>query len=155
MQYGGLLLFYQIKQCFIQYEIQLALENDSTQFQKLTLTLDDFQKYKINENEVSINGKMYDIKSIAISSDKLELIVINDEEEEDLIDKIKKTTSSANRQNNTIPNKLVDLLSLNYISSTSLLNLLLNNAQQAIFNSVNDIIISYKSEISTPPPELV
>ena len=155
MQSGGLLLFYQVQQYFVQYRMQQALNCNTSRFQKLTLTLDDFQNSKINNNEISLNGKMYDIKSIKTSDDTVELIVLNDTEEESIIEIIKRIVGNENQQNRVLPNKLIQLLSLIYLSTTSQNNLLLDGIQQIIFQSFCETIVSHKTEIFSPPPELV
>ena len=51
-------MIYQFRQCYVQMEMGQALKDPNFHFQKLTLSLNDFQKYKINDHEVSIAGEM-------------------------------------------------------------------------------------------------
>ena len=155
MQTGGGLQIYKIQQYCVQREMEQALNNEGTLFQQLTLSLSDFQKGEINADEISINGKMYDIKSLEIRGDKVELLVINDTREENILEDIKKSINSSNQQNKEHPYHFVKVLTLLYITPVTDNIFLLEKNKQNIFRSPCEIIISYKPGISSPPPRLV
>ena len=151
---GGVLLIYKIQQYSVQHEMELALNNRETLFQKLTLSLGDFQKSRINAHEIVFNGKMYDLRSINISGDKAELLVINDTREENIIENIKNSVNTNNQQNKGLPHLLANLFTLLYIPTVSNLSFLLKEKQQNNFPSFCEYIISHKSDTSSPPPKL-
>ena len=151
---GGVLLIYKIQQYSVQHEMELALNNRETLFQKLTLSLNDLQKSRINAHEIAFNGKMYDVRSINITGDRAELLVINDTKEENIIENIKNSVNTNNQQNKGLPNLLANLFSLLYISPESNYSFLLQEDQQIIFQPLCQIIISHKSDITSPPPKL-
>lgn len=155
MQTGGGLLIYKIQQYFVHREMEQALNNKATRFQQLTLSLSDFQKGKINDHEISIKGKMYDVKSIEIRGNKVELLVINDTREENILEDIKKSINTSNQQNKEHPYHFVKVLTLLYITPATDNIFLLEKNKQNIFRSPCEIIISYKPGISSPPPRLV
>lgn len=61
------------------------------------LTLEDFNRQKVNSHEIKVNGKLYDIKSISISDTGYNLVVISDDEESMTLDKIASFFSSNNK----------------------------------------------------------
>ena len=135
--------------------MEQALNNEKTSFQKLILSLNEFEKGKINKDEIIFNGSMYDVKSIKILGDSVEMLAINDIKEENIIENIKKLVNANDLQNKDLPNQFVKLLTLVYISPTSNYNFLSQKKRQNIFKPLCEIIISHKSSISSPPPELV
>ncbi len=154
LQTGGLWLVYKAQQYYVRNQMEESLNNKETIFQKLSLSLNDFQKDKINDHEVSINGKMYDIKSISIKKNKVELLAVNDLKEESIIEKINRSLNDGNQQNQELPNHLFKLLTLFYISPATDRNFLFQQKQQNIWQSLYEIIISHEPGISSPPPRL-
>lgn len=155
MQIGGGLFICKMQQQLVRYKMEQALNNEKTSFQKLILSLNEFEKGKINKDEIIFNGSMYDVKSIKILGDSVEMLAINDIKEENIIENIKKLVNANDLQNKDLPNQFVKLLTLVYISPTSNYNFLSQKKRQNIFKPLCEIIISHKSSISSPPPELV
>ncbi len=154
IQTGGGLLIYKIQQSCVHSEMEQALNNEATGFQQLTLSLSDFQKGEINANEISFNGKMYDVKSIKISGDKVELLVINDTKEENIVENIKRSVNTNSEQNKKLPYHLVNLLNWFYIYPVSG-NAFLLLEQRTSYLPFSENVFSFISEISSPPPKLV
>ena len=154
MQTGGLWLIYKTEQYCVQNEMEESLNSKETIFQKLSLSLNDFQKDKINDHEISINGKMFDIKSISVKGNKVELLALNDSKEESIIENINKSGNNGDQQNQELPTRLFKLLALFYISPSTDHNFLFYKKQQNILQSLCEIFISYKSGVSSPPPWL-
>lgn len=69
--------------------MQQTLENGHARFQKITLSRTDYEKGKINGHEICLSGKIYDIKTMSIHGDSVELLAINDTDEENILEKIK------------------------------------------------------------------
>ena len=154
MQMSGGLLIYTVQQYIVQHEMEQVLNNDETSFQQLTLSLSDFQKGEINTDEISFNGKMYDVKSIKISGNKVELLVINDTGEENIIENIKKSVNTNSGQNKKLPYHLVNLLNWFYIYPASGNEFLLLEHRTS-YLPFSENVFSFISEISSPPPKLV
>jgi hypothetical protein len=153
MQSGGILLFYLAKQIKVQHEIRKALHSEKTEFESLTLTLDQYNNSKINSREIFFNGNMYDIKSITITGDKVELIVINDTEEKRILEEIRNAANKQDSKKN-IPNQLTQLLQLQFTVPFS--DFLIPSLQSSIvFNLLCESIIWRQPEIVLPPPKLV
>ena len=70
-------MVYKMQQCAVKYEMREAIQNSQSHFETLTMTIDEFQKFKNGNDEVSINGKMYDIKSANFKGNEVVLMVLN------------------------------------------------------------------------------
>ena len=154
MQSGGLLLIYKIQQSCVQIEMLQEINSKQVKFQKLTLTLSEFQKCKINSNELSLNEKMYDYTSAVVTGNTVHLLVVNDIKEEGILEKIKVVTHNSRQQNNQLPNQISKFLTLTYIFPTVEKQFYFQE-QQNIFLPYSVNIVSFTSDILSPPPELV
>jgi len=154
LQSGGLLLIYKVQQSYVQDEMKQSLSSNTCKFQKIILSFDVYQKCKINSNEVKINEKLYDVKSVKASGSNIELLVINDSREENIIAKIAEFTNNVPHSNNAITNNLRQLLSMNYISQEAYSGFFSYPSSVAkILFSVTYVISNFP-EIPTPPPRL-
>ena len=132
----------------------LVKDNNST-FEKLVLTPDEYKKCRINSREISYNGNMYDVNSVKIYTDKVELFVINDSKETGILEAIKDFVHETSQHNKGYPNIIQHYFSLNYISPETDYTLLIAPFFEQIFPDTKSDIISNDSDVSTPPPELV
>ena len=150
-----MLIVYKIQQYYVHYEMLENINSYETDFQKITLSFNDYQKSKINENEIEIKGKMYDIKSINILNNKLELLVVNDSKEEQIIQKVKDFFNYSNQPKGKFSKQVSQLLSLNYISPKTESFIFWCFLLITIFiSSKATIIISKDLDIPSLPPKL-
>lgn len=155
IQSGGMLLIYHVQQYTAKLEMREILDKKSTRFQKLNISIDEFHQYKINAHEILLDNNLYDIKSVKINGDKVELLVLHDAKEKSILDCIKKTASRSTEQNKKFPNHLLKLISLVYYIQKADFN---NITQQKPKNNIlfqSKIFFSQTSEIPYPPPKLV
>lgn len=155
LQAGGMLFVYKMQQCAVQLEMQQTLNDSKTYFEKMTLSVGDYKKNKINSREICIKGKMYDVKAVNISGNNVELLVINDSKEEYILCKIKDFINRVNEPTSNIPFQLQQLLSLYYLSANIDNLFLIRSLSIHIFCPLNLNLVSNFSDISTPPPQLV
>ena len=155
LQSGSMLMIYQFRQCYVQMEMGQALKDPNFHFQKLTLSLNDFQKYKINDHEVSIAGEMYDFKSVNITGNKVEFIAIRDTKEEGILKLIKKTIGFNKAKDQKFPNHLLVLLNMVYLTPGTCHSFFFQeNNLQHCFCPIPSIC-SCPRQILSPPPEKV
>ena len=132
-----------------------AMEEKQTGFLKLTLTVSEFQKSKINSHEISYKGKMYDFKPVAISDDTVELLVINDTKEETILEKINELADNTSSHKGELPSQLIKLLTLTYICPTFDNRFIFQELEGNNFLPICESILSIAKEIPSPPPESV
>ena len=155
MQMGGRLLIYTIQQYSVQNEMEQVLEDGETNFLKLTLSSDDYNKGKISPHEIFVDKKLYDVKSVKFSGDKVELLVVNDIKEENIIENISKSVNTGGLQSKEHPFHFVKVLNLLYIAPPIDNDLLFKATVLNVFQLTCETILSYKPGISSPPPRLV
>ena len=97
---------------------------------------------------------MYDVKSVHIFNNKVELLAVNDSKEDYIIDALGKSVGGNEKQNKELPTQLAKLLTLDYIFPCTENIILCCNQKQNNFYSLRDNIISYTIEISSPPPRI-
>ena len=110
-----MLIVYKIRQNYIKYEISQILKDKNASYEKLTLTLAQYQKSQINSKEIYFKGNMYDVKSVDISGDIVVLLVLNDKKENNLLEEVRDFSKKTNPQNRALPYQIISLLSLNYV----------------------------------------
>jgi hypothetical protein len=131
-----------------------SINNSKTQFQKIVLSLSDYQKCKINASEITINNKLYDVKSVNISGDRVKLLILRDSMEENILVKIAEFTNNTRQPNSVLCNNLNHLLTLNYLPQAGYSNFFIypSSIDKFILFKLN--YISRFPEILTPPPRL-
>lgn len=153
MQAGGAWVCLKIQQFIAQHEMEEDIDEIETCFEKMSISLEEYTASKINNKEVSIKGKMYDIKSVTISNNIVELVVINDTKEEKILERIKKLTEANHRHGRNLPYYCLNLTTLFYIYPDSPDITELPIFLHTSFRNYSDAIFSHYSGIQSPPPK--
>jgi hypothetical protein len=154
LQAGGMLFIYTIEQRIVREEMVELLESDEGDFENLTLTLDEYKSSLVDEKEISIDGKMYDIKSVEYSGSHVKLIVVNDSKEEGILKGINNLTGRSNKQKDRVPGPLHQLRSLNYLAAEPEHSFYIPSQRIQTFFILSQHAISNGFDIATPPPEI-
>jgi hypothetical protein len=154
LQSGGVLLIFQAQQCIVQYEMSEKLINGNASFEKVTLTVSEYKKYRIHSNEILFNGKMYDVKTATVKNNTVELLVIHDNEEEFILKKIKYAVKNSGLPDGKLPIQLFKLISLIYLPPFSEHILFDSSSTTNIFHQSNSNVFTGDSDIPFPPPRL-
>ncbi len=150
-----MLLVYKFQQYCAQREMDWELYREEARLEKLVVSLHDFQNGRINEREISVNGKLYDIKSVSILGNTVELLVVNDEKEERILAKIKELRNNTNEQSSPFSHQFVKLPPLVYIFSAPNSKLIFPALEEDNFVPLCECAISRKFAPPFPPPKLV
>jgi hypothetical protein len=130
-----------------------TLASPKTKFQTLIIGISKLKDYKIEEDEISINGRLYDIKSFEIKNNKAILVLLHDHKEEWIMNMIKNLIQSDNENKNSIPIQLTQMLSLLYLPVDNHFDFVLHTADsKQAFNSLLRFI-SLCIPIVLPPPQ--
>lgn len=155
LQSGWMLLILSMQQGYVQYKMSEKLKSNKATFEKIMLSTSEFEKSKINKNEIFLNGKMYDVKSATVYGDIVELVVINDIEEENILVRIKNFVKNTSVPNNKNPDQLHQLISLIYLQPFSESLLFIPSFNINLFCQPKLNIVSNYPDILSPPPRLV
>lgn len=149
-----MLLIYKVQQFSVQYKMRLAVNQNEISFEKLILNIDEYRKSRLNSREISYKGNMYDVKSVIITGDKVELLVINDLKEKILLQEIKAFLQKSNQSKKELPDQLQKFLSINYIAADEGRMIYLPSSSSNIFHHTDPDTHSDKSDTPSPPPKL-
>lgn len=153
LQAGGMLLIYKIQQFYVQYEMRLAVNDSKVSFEKLILSRDEYHKSRLNSREISYKGNMYDVKSVNITGDIAELLVINDVKEKILLREIKAFLHKSNESKKELPDQLQKFLSLNYLFADKENTIYVPSLISNIFHHPSRYILPDYTDIPSPPPK--
>jgi hypothetical protein len=155
LQAGGILFIYTVRQYSVQKEMEEVLNSAETQFETITLSISEYQKSRVNAHEISLDGEMYDIKSLTVKGNVVELRAVHDSKERNILKGIKDYSNQTNHPDKNLPNQLQQLLSLNYIANAGGKLCIIPSSSINIFAFSDPAIVSNNADISTPPPKLV
>lgn len=149
-----MLLIYRVQQLSVQYKMRQLVNSNEVSFEKLILNIDEYRASRINSKEVYVKGNLYDVKSVNITGDKVELLVINDIKEKILLQQIKDYLKKSDQSKKELPDQLQKLLSVNYIGADEGRLIYIPSFDFNIIYSPDQDISSDPSDIPSPPPKL-
>lgn len=154
MQTGGMVLLCKVEQCIVQHKMNHVLDNSETHFEQFTLSLSDYIKGKISESEILIHDRLFDVKSFSITGNTVQLLVVNDAQEEEIVEKIKELTTNMGKHGQ-MPSKLLQLLTLTYIMPTNIQKFFLPQEHPQDYSLFTAHLLSTTRDVSSPPPKLL
>jgi hypothetical protein len=144
-----------MQQYAVKFAMQQELNDEETRFEHLTISRSEYIKSQVEENEICLQGKMYDIKSLSFTNDSVKLLAIHDTDEEDIIKKIKEFFATSQSQKDKIPAFLIQLHLLAYVLPSGIIDLLVADLPVTKKHSYSENIITRISDIFLPPPECI
>jgi hypothetical protein len=133
--------------------MRLAVNDKGAPLEKLILNVGEYKNSRINSREIYFNGNLYDVKSVTITGDRAELLVINDLKEKFLLQEIKDFLKKSNQSKKELPDQLQKLLSVNYIATDDAGLIYLPSFYSNIFSHPEDNISSNFPDNPSPPPK--
>jgi hypothetical protein len=154
LQAGGLLLFYEVEQVYARWEMAEAMEEASLPQEQITLTAGEYNKCKIGDDELRLNGKMYDIRSVKKVDGKVIVTAVCDEYEGRVLDRISRVLMGHDDGGKAIPSPLLELLSFVYLVPASYTIPFHFFESTEAFSYVNVTVLSRQGAILVPPPKV-
>ena len=81
----------------------------------ITVTLETYQNKLIDGHEIEINDKLYDIRKVTFSGNKVRLSVEEDEKEMHILSLLKKVIGSESDHQKHFPQKLLSFMSMLFV----------------------------------------
>ena len=82
---GGYFYFW-YRAVLIKQEMRLAIQTlPDEKLETLTLTVEEFQKSRIDDHEVKVDGKMYDVARITTDGEWVKIFCVQDKAEDNLL----------------------------------------------------------------------
>lgn len=154
LQSGGLWVYFKCKQFEIQYRMFTSMHSDQLEYQKISLSISEYSKCKLNKREMNYQGKLYDIKSVEIHADQVDVLVVHDKEEEGIKERIEILFQKKGTQEKGFLTVLEKLSTLNYTCPETYFVLKPDRVKKNFINCSEGILTSEK-EITTPPPKVI
>jgi hypothetical protein len=125
-----------------------------SELQKLIVSRAEFENGLVDDHELRIKGRMYDISRVRYLDDTVIVLCLRDEKEERLVAFISALVS-APFENDELPSSITQFLTLIYlVPETELRFQQLDQMPQRHDNSIVDVL-SAKTTNESPPPEIV
>ena len=152
MQSGGLLLIYEVRQCFTQYEMLELINNSKKKQETFLLTPAEFKNKRINNHEIYIDGKLYDIVSKKHSEKNIQILAIHDSEEENIISNIKIAINRHTNQNKALPETITGMNTMLFIDQEALCFHFFFLSKDITYANYSLVLSSPLIDTTSPPP---
>lgn len=118
------------------------------------LTPKDYTRAKVNNREILINGKMYDVARINVSKEKVEVYALHDEAEDDLLAFIREVMNNAEKDGQA-PSVFSQFTSLQFLQPA--LGCLPDLSGIQIIHRTGLVLSSFNASqtVLSPPPRSV
>lgn len=153
LQAGGLLMYYEVQQMHARTVMQQYLAQEDCRTTKLTLTLDAFQAARHGDDELLLDGEMYDIKDYRISGDSICLSVVHDEREGHYYKKIAQVLQHRNHEGKSLPESFAELMTFEYLLPADYTITRVFPCAGALFPRAEWAPVSRSGSVLSPPPD--
>jgi len=152
LQLVGFYAYFGSRLLTIRKEMRAALAFlPEEKLEKIVVSADEFNKLDLEENEIELSGKMYDIAKIVKSDDVYVLFALHDEHEDNLLSLLDEMIKRSTNDKKPVPSQLGQFFALVYIPT----QITFSNSQSENIFSLTEYINSYQSvtlSIQAPPP---
>ena len=147
------MLLYIGQQSAIRHYMQQAISDDRVKTETITLPLYLYNTDKVSSNEIVINGKLYDIKSISVIDGNAIIEVVNDTAEEKVVKNISAVLDDVDKKtDNNLPNGMINLLTLDYILPPQIKLVVYSSYKETHYLYYSKSLVSRTADILVPPP---
>lgn len=117
----GFYAYFVVRQAQIRQEMREMIGSlPADQFEIFELEIEEYEKIKVNDHEVRIDGKMYDHSTPKIENGKIILYAKHDKAEDSLIGFINGVVNKAANDSKPVPSVLINFFSLHFIPVNTL-----------------------------------
>jgi len=152
LQVAGSYVYFIVRLSGIRSEMREQLKHKpDEELTLLTLSPEEFRKSKVDDHEVKVNGKMYDIARIVVTENKVLVYALHDEAEDNLLALLNEIVRRSSKDKKPVPSQLIQLLSLMFIPVEEQV---LQNCRilYTHYTGYSETIISFTCTIDSPPP---
>lgn len=152
LQVAGSYVYFVVRLSGIRQEMREQIKHKPVeQLTVLTLTLEEFQRAKVDDHEVKVNGKMYDIARIVVRETSVLVYALHDEAEDNLLALLYEIVNRSSNDKKPVPSQLIQLITLIFVPVD---NLFPPNTVAAFAHSTDysETLESISFPIGSPPP---
>ena len=135
-------------------KIEAVLENTETKLERFVLTAEDFRVAQKDQKEITLGGKIYDIKEIIFHDGTVELLAYHDSKEQGLISLIEKFFDDEGAGSD-FQLQVLKMLVTVYTFSSHQFDFSQAFLSETFFDTNSGSYLSFDGETLTPPPDEV
>ncbi len=154
MQEEELLVIYRVQLGQVHREMKKVLEDRETSFEHISLSLQDFNHSGFNGQELMFCGKMYDIKAVTYTGNRVELLAVNDLKEKGILDQISHTINHQRNSRKEMPDNAIQFMGLLYDFPGHDNLFTLSVIHKITYQTCCISCLSRSTDITSPPPEI-
>jgi hypothetical protein len=112
LHFAGFYVYFILRISEIHKEMRSQLKHlPAEKLQVLILTKADFEKAKVGDDEIKVNGKMYDIARVEKENQRIKIYCIQDGAEDNLLSFLDEVLKNASRDKKSIPSGVFTFIS--------------------------------------------
>ena len=139
----------------IRNNMRVVISQGARELEKIVLPLSDYKKYLIEDHEIFINNRLYDIDKFEVSEDNITFYCFHDFEEQQLLASLDNFFEFEEENTNTPNNSETQLL--NYLLESNVIHQHNSLNKNSIYlASIKDVTPVLQSQFITPntlPPK--
>lgn len=153
LHFAGVYTYFGVRLMAIRQEMKAKLKTlPDEQLEKIVLSKKDFQKIDIEENEIELNGKMYDIAKVEEKGNQYIVYALHDEHEDNLLSFLDEIVKRSSNDKKPVPSQLLQFISLVFIPSSNSFSFG-QTITEKHFCLYSNLYSSFRSSIESPPPK--
>jgi hypothetical protein len=151
--FAGFYIYFVVQLKQVRHEMRNQLRNlPAEELELLTLTPEEFQNAKVEEHEVKVDGKMYDIARVEKREGKILVYCLHDAAEDNLFAFLNKILTLPLKDSH-VPNGILHFYSLNYLPAHW--SFIVPEVMPTTpFTVYTEMISEYSAAIAVPPPKV-
>lgn len=116
LNFAGIYVYFAFRLIHIKREMRASLKAmPEESLTKLVLTEPEFSKSRVEEHEIKVNGRMYDIARVQFDNGNVTVWCLHDEAEDNLLAFLDAVSNRAHRDSNPVPASIQKFLSLTFL----------------------------------------
>lgn len=151
---AGFYVYYAVQLQKIKSAMRQALKTfPDDQLDVLKLTKEEYRATCVDENEVKVQGRMYDVARVNIKQDSVIIFALHDKKEDDLLAFVEEIVSKPLQADHPVPSSVIQFIGLHYIIPLHGCSFEGFSFRPILHFGYFFSIVDFKAPIDLPPPK--
>ena len=154
LQFAGFYGYFGIRLIAIRKEMKAVLSSlPEEKLERITISANEFAQVNLEEGEIELNGKMYDIAKIKKQGDSYVLFALHDESEDSLLSLLDEMLKRSGNDKKPVPSQLLQFLTMVFIQNTDGISLpTIGSENTSALTFHRNLYSTIERSIPVPPP---
>lgn len=154
MHFVGFYVYFVVRQGQIRQEMREAIGYlPAEEFETFVFTEAEYNRIKVNANEVKIDGKMFDHSAPKFEEGKVTIFARHDQDEDNLMSFLSEVVNAATHDKKPVPSQLINFLNLTFIADSPI-TLISFFSVEKLWYPTSEELTDRDSAVSSPPPKV-